>query len=148
MDTKLDNLAEARQLLQTLEGSDLQSATEWRPYQDFIHCAKTIDYAMTGYPALKPAWLRRTVGRLAIHRFLKQGYMNHNLTADVAGSPPITEQGTTAAGLNQLLQAIDRFDAWTGPLQPHLLFGQLSKEQYDRYFAMHIADHLTALSKA
>lgn len=148
MDIKLNSLADAKALLQNLDVAKLKSDTGWSPYQNFVHCAKTIDYAMTGYPRLKPAWLRQTIGRIAIHKFLKQGYMKHNLTADVEGSPVLPSHGNAQDGLDTLLQSINRFTAWQGAMQPHLLFGNLSKAEYDRYFALHIADHFTALSQA
>jgi hypothetical protein len=60
----------------------------------------------------------------------------------VPGAPEIADGTGTAEGLARLLAAIDRFQAHTGPLQPHLLFGELGRADYGRYFAMHIADHL------
>lgn len=96
-------------------------------------------------PDLKPKVIRNTVGRIAIRKFLKQGYMKHSLTAHVPGAPRFEGQGTAREGIDLLLGAIAAFQAYEGPLVPHLLFGELSKEQYDQYFAMHIADHFTEL---
>lgn len=147
MNLYLKSLDAAKQELRRLSEQDLISSTDWSTYQVFAHCAQTIDYSIFGYPLLKPAFIRNTVGRLAIHKFLKQGYMKHDLSAGVPGSPKIEKSGGSSRdGIETLLQSIEHFEAYQGELKPHLLFGKLTKAQYDCYFAMHIADHLTGLS--
>ena len=139
---QLTHLSDARAyLVRTFQGRDWPKR-HWSAGKTFAHCAQTIECAMDGYPSLKPAWVRATLGRLVIGKFLRQGQMRHGLSAPVPGAPEIPESTGTAEGLDRLLAAIDRFQAHTGPLQPHLLFGQMSRDDYDRYFAMHIADHL------
>ncbi len=69
--------------------------------------------------------------------------MKHNLYADVPGAPVIEDIGSFDEGLKILMASIEKFSLYTGELQPHLLFGKLTKEQYDKYFAIHIADHLS-----
>ena len=140
----LTTLQDAKAYLQqTFDGRDWPKKN-WSAYKTFVHCAQTIEYAMTGYPAPKPVWLQNTVGRLVIRKFMKQGFMRHGLTAPVAGAPAIDDAGgTTAEGLARLLAAIERFQSHTGELQRHLVFGALSHDAYDRYFAMHIVDHLS-----
>ena len=141
MDIKLTSLLEAKKAISNLNENTLQS--EWSSYEIFVHCAKTIDYSMIGYPSLKPAIVRNTVGKLVIRKFLRQGNMKHNLYADVPGSPVIEDIGSFDEGLKILMASIEKFSLYTGELQPHLLFGKLTKEQYDKYFAIHIADHLS-----
>lgn len=140
---RLSSLLEARKVLENLNKDVPTSQSEWSSYEIFVHCSKTIEYSMTGYPVLKPAIVRNTVGRLAINKFLRQGYMKHNLQADVPGSPVIENTGTFEDGLKILMASIEKFSSYTGELKPHLLFGSLSREQYDKYFAFHIADHLS-----
>ena len=72
----------------------LSSQSEWSSYQIFVHCSKTIEYSMTGYASLKPAIRRNTIGKLAINKFFKEGYMKHNLHADVPGSAVIENKGS------------------------------------------------------
>lgn len=146
MEIRLKSLNDAEKYLFELIDKDVNSTTEWSPYQIFVHCAKTIDYSMNGYPLLKPVIIRNTIGKIAIGKFLRQGYMKHNLLADVPGSPSIENNGSTSEGIKILLDSIARFQANGKELKMHLLFGQLSKKQYDYYFAMHIADHLSSLS--
>jgi hypothetical protein len=43
------------------------------------------------------------------------------------------------------LSALDQFEQHSGPLHEHFLFGALTKEEFGRLHAMHLADHLSAL---
>ncbi|WP_058300665.1 DUF1569 domain-containing protein [Gorillibacterium timonense] len=142
------SLDEVKKELSSLEGYGVIQTKQWPLYEILAHCAQTIEYSMTGYPVLKPKLVRKTIGRVAIRKFLKQGYMKHDLTAHVPGGAKIRRQGTAEEGIELLLKAIDAFQAYKGPLAPHLIFGELSKEEYDLYFAMHIADHFSELELA
>lgn len=143
MNIKLISLSEAKKAISNLNENTLSSKSQWSSYEIFVHCSKTIEYSMTGYPSLKLAIVRNTVGKLAINKFLKQGEMKHDLHADVPGSPVIENKGSFEEGINILIASIEKFSSYTGELKPHLLFGKLSKEEYDKYFAIHIADHLS-----
>lgn len=140
------NLDEALAELDKIAAKHNVQTVNWSAYRIFQHCAQTIEYSMTGYPQQKPKWLQWTIGKLAIFKFLKQGYMSHDLAAPVPGSPALQTEGTTAEGIAILETAIAKFKAFDKPLQPHLFFGTLTKEEYNQYFAMHIADHLSELS--
>ena len=85
------------------------------------------------------------MGHIALaHKLTKsQGYMTHNLTAPVPGGAKIDASVSPFEAINLLTDTIEKFDRYTGTLKPHLLFGNLGKEEYDKYFAMHIADHLS-----
>ena len=37
------------------------------------HCAQSIECSVHGYPKLKPAFVRKTIGRLVVRRFLRAG---------------------------------------------------------------------------
>lgn len=130
------------ELLRMKDRADIRTA-QWSLYEMLVHCAQTIEYSMSGYPKMKPKLVRQTVGRLVIRKFLRQGRMKHNLTAHVPGAEAVAAQGTPEEGIERLLQAIAAFEAHKGPFAPHLIFGELSKEEYDRYFAMHVADHFS-----
>lgn len=141
----LKNLDEALAELDKLAQSQNVKIVNWSVYRILQHCAQTIEYSMTGYPQQKPKLLQWTIGKLAISKFLRQGYMKHNLAAPVPGSPALIAEGTPAEGLELVRNAIVKFKQFDAPFQPHLLFGNLTKSQYDQYFAMHIADHLSEL---
>lgn len=142
---RVSSLEEVKKELHKLEDKQKIAGTNWSPYKVFVHCSKTIEYSMTGYPSLKPAFIRATIGKIAIKKFLSQGYMKHDLMADVPGSPEIKEIGTADDGVKALIQTIEKFQAYQGALKPHLIFGNLTKNQYDQYFAIHIADHLSEI---
>ena len=49
------------------------------------------------------------------------------------------------AALQTLRARIAEFDRWTGALQPHFAYGTLTKAQYERAHAMHLANHLATI---
>lgn len=144
---RLATLAQMRDALGKLraDSASLVTASQqnFSLHQLLLHCAQSIEYSLTGYPAMKPAWLRATVGRLVRGRFLARGAMRHNLTAPVPGAPELPRDGDMDAAWSRLLTALDRFAGNTAPLCDHFLFGRLSKAEYERIHAMHLADHLS-----
>lgn len=142
----LSNLEEAKAVLHKIIESDRVSSPNWPVFTIMSHCAQTIQYAMTGYPKSKPKWIQNTIGKWVLGKFSRQGYMSHNLQAPVPGSPPIENTGIAKDGIKILLNTIETFETYRGELKPHLIFGNLSKEAYNQYFAMHIADHLSEVS--
>ena len=44
-----------------------------------------------------------------------------------------------------LLATIERFERFDRELAPHFVFDKLTKHDFDRLHAMHIADHLSAI---
>lgn len=142
MECKFSSLTEAKfKLLELLKSNDIKTS-RWSLYKILVHCTQTIEYSMEGYPELKPKILQLTIGKIVVNKFLKQGFMKHNLTAPVPGSPEISNNGDEKIAIENLISIIDKFIEYDGELYPHLLFGKLSKDKYDYYFAMHIADHL------
>jgi hypothetical protein len=105
------------------------------------HCAQSIECSVSGFPKMKPAWFQKTVGRLVLKKFLKQGFMRHNLTAPVPGAPELPET-SFADGLAQLGAAIQKFRAHSGALAPHFAYGPVERADYERVHAMHVLDHL------
>jgi len=143
---KLSSLEDAKNELLKFSKSKTVTAPQWSTYKILVHCTQTIEFSMKGYPKLKPGIIRMTVGKIAIKKFLKQGYMKHSLTAPVPSAPEIKDDGDEVAAMKSLISAINKFIAFTSELQPHLLFGTLTKSEYNKYFAMHIADHLSELT--
>ena len=143
--TRLASLAEARAELKKL---DLQRVTvpgPWSVGQVLVHCAQSIEYSLTGFPRDKPWLFRASVGRLALGKFLRQGYMKHDLQAGIPGAPAPDALEPDAA-LARLFRAIDGFQA-RDRLAPHFAYGPVDKASYDRVQAMHIADHLSSFAR-
>jgi len=106
------------------------------------HCAQSIECSLAGYPKLRSALFRATIGRFALRRFLRQGFMSHDLAAPIAGAPTLDDV-PLAEGATRLRLAIAKFRAHEGALHPHLAFGPLTKEEYERVHAMHFANHVS-----
>lgn len=111
------------------------------------HCAQSVEFSMTGYPAvaMKSPFFRATIGKIAKWKFIKAGKMSHDTNAPSVGAPT-PEEKTPEAAVQRLRNAIAKFRAHTGPLHPHLAYGELTRDEYDTMHALHIADHFRALS--
>ncbi len=142
---QLSTLNDAKKELHKLKSAQEVKWKNWNISEICLHCAQTIQYSMTGYPKMKPLLIRVTIGKLAIKKFLRQGFMKHDLTAHVPGSNPIDTTLSKEESIDELMKTIRKFESFHGTLKPHLLFGNLTKEDYGTYFAMHIADHLNEL---
>lgn len=142
---RLDNLAKAREALQQLRTAGAGPPSRGMTlHQVLLHCTQSIDYSLGGFPQMKPKFIRATVGRIVVGRFLSAGRMSHNLAAPVPGAPAIPAQGELERAWTMLFAALDRFERHEGAMQEHFIFGALSKDSFGRLHAMHIADHLSA----
>ena len=142
---KLISLEQAGKELARLREAGEVYAPNWGVSEICLHCAQTIDYSMTGYPVMKPPIIRNTIGKIAIRKFMRQGYMSHNLTAHVPGASKLDISVSSSEAIQTLMDVMNRFENYSEPLKPHLLFGSLTKADYSQYFAMHIANHLDEL---
>ncbi len=145
MELKAGNLNDVREfLVHDLHKFDLVSAGHgWSLYKTLLHCAQTIEFSMSGYPKLKPLIIRRTVGRIVLKKFLKNNKMKHDLTAPVPGAAEIADEGNISEAVAVSVKTIDDFMSYSGQYKEHLLFGKLSKKEYDEYFTLHYADHFS-----
>lgn len=152
--TPADGLADLRMLADALDrvvadghGDDLVApGSDFDLSETIQHSAQSIGYAMTGYPELKPALVRKTVGRAAKHAFLGQGRMKHNLSAPVPGAPDLDESEGVEAALTELHGVISALSSYTGTLHAHPVYGLCTKEQAARLQAMHLREHLPGLA--
>lgn len=147
MNICLLNLEEMKRELLKLREVEFKSYGTLSPYQIFIHCAKTIEYSMIGYPKMSPTIVRNTIGKVRIKKRLKRQKMKHKLDTDVPGSTVTPDDGSTDEGIEMLLEMIHKFQNFKGTLQPHYQFGNLTKEQYASYFCIHIRNHLLGLEE-
>jgi hypothetical protein len=142
------SMAGAQQVLQQLQGKALVSLEGWSPAQVFNHCAQSVDYSMDGYPQLKPAWFRHSVGPAVFDVFAARGGMRHSLTEAIPGAPALTEPAQLAAALERLLVSMQRFAEFSGPLQPHFAYGELDHAEYALAHVMHLYNHLGLIRPA
>jgi hypothetical protein len=105
------------------------------------HTAQSIGFSMVGFPALKPAWFRATLGSYAFALFNARGAMSHDLTEPIPGAPAIAQGQPLIPAVDHAIAALRAFDAHTGALQPHFAYGTLDKPDYTRAHLMHLANH-------
>ena len=142
------SLEGASRVLAGLQGKALASIEGWTPSEVFNHCAQSIEYSMDGYPELKPAWFRHSVGPAAFAVFSARGAMRHPLTEAIPGAAPLAEPAGQEAALQRLQAAFARFAAHTGELKPHFAYGALSHEEYAAAHVLHLYNHLSLIRPA
>ncbi|KQW51625.1 MULTISPECIES: DUF1569 domain-containing protein [unclassified Roseateles] len=115
----------------------------WNLSQVMQHLAQSIEYSMQGYPALRGAWFRSSVGSAAFAMFNARGTMSHDLAEPIPGAPALDAAQTLRLSVQRLLDAMDAFAQFSGTLRPHFAYGELTKPQYERAHLMHLANHWT-----
>lgn len=124
------------------QASAPRSITAWSLPQVLEHAAQSIEYSLSGYPALRSALFRSSVGPIAFLTFAQRGRMSHATTEPIPGAPALSET-SLAHAIERLRRALRDFEA--APSQhafaPHFAYGDLSKADYRRAHLMHLADH-------
>ncbi|MGE8361443.1 DUF1569 domain-containing protein [Pseudomonas sp.] len=142
------SISGAQDLLHSLEGQSLTSLKGWTPTEVFNHCAQSIEYSIIGYPELKPAWFRSSVGPLAFSVFAARGAMRHPLDEAIPGAAALDEPSSQALALARLQQAFSDFAAHPGELRPHFAYGALSHADYAEAHVMHLYNHMSLIRHA
>ena len=130
--------------LDRLSGKELVSATDWSPSQVLGHCAQSVEYSMKGFPEMRSATFRSSVGAAVFGVFRAQGWMRHGHTESIPGAPSV-EPSATPLALARLRQAYLDFATFEGPLAPHFAYGDLSHADYTLAHVMHLNNHLERL---
>lgn len=115
----------------------------WSLFKTLNHGAQSIEFSLSGYPAHKPSIFKHTAGKLALHVFLAKGAMSHDITMPIPDAPNIAETGEAMQGFTRLESAVQNFWNHQGSYKEHFAYGKLTKEQYDKIQALHLANHLT-----
>jgi hypothetical protein len=115
----------------------------WNLSQVLQHLAQSIEFSMQGFPALKGAWFRSTLGSAAFAVFNARGAMSHTLDEPIPGAPALDAAQALKTSVQRLLDAMDAFAPFNGTLRPHFAYGELTKPQYERAHLMHLANHWT-----
>jgi hypothetical protein len=115
----------------------------WNLSQVMQHLAQSIEFSMQGFPALKGAWFRSSIGSAAFGVFNARGAMSHSLDEPIPGAPALDTSQSLKTSVNRLLAAMDAFAQFNGTLRPHFAYGELTKPQYERAHLMHLANHWT-----
>lgn len=127
--------------LKALEPETIATSGAWQAARTFDHLAQSIEFSMVGYPELKSGLFRHSVGKLAFSVFQANGRMTHGLDEAIPGE--VIQQANTdpLASRNRLITALETFDAFTRPLEPHFAYGSLSKKDYALAHVMHVNNH-------
>lgn len=125
--------------LSAIDPERISTATPWDVARTFHHLAQGVEFSLAGYPELKPALFRHTVGRVAFHVFQSRGHMRHATDAVIPGET--VESGNPILARDRLLSSLAAFEA-TETLHPHFAYGALTKDQFAAAHVMHVADHI------
>jgi hypothetical protein len=142
------SLPGAQQVLAGLLDKRLVSLKGWSPAEVFNHCAQSVEYSISGYPELKPAWFRHSIGPLAFSAFAARGAMRHPLDEAIPGAALLSEPATQVLALRRLQQAFADFARYRGELQPHFAYGVLSHADYAQAHVLHLYNHLSLIRLA
>ena len=128
--------------LAELRATPHRSLTAWPLPQVLEHLAQSIEYSIDGYPQLRPAWFRASVGPLAFATFARRGRMSHDTTEPIPGAPRLQLDDASRA-VDRLSAAWSRFLATPAGhrFAPHFAYGDLDRRDYLRAHLLHLADH-------
>jgi len=136
-----DSVGAALRTLEQLRTSAPRMSGAWDLAHVLHHVAQSIEYSMAGFPELKPAWFRASVGSYAFALFNARGQMSHALDEPIPGAPPLGQGQELAPAIDRAMAALRAFDRRAGTLAPHFAYGALDKPAYTRAHLMHLADH-------
>jgi hypothetical protein len=136
-----DSIGAALQTLEQLRTSATRMNGAWDLAHVLHHAAQSVEYSMVGFPELKPAWFRASVGSYAFALFNARGQMSHSLDEPIPGAPPLAQGQALAPAIDRALQALRAFERHAGTLAPHFAYGALDKPAYTRAHLMHLANH-------
>lgn len=139
-DIKFKSLEEAIAEVKRLENLPKKTTGVWSYYQILDHCAEGIESSMDGYKGSAPWLIRKTIGQMMKHKTFLQGFMDHGGLNPTA--PKTREEGDEKKAQERLFNAINRFKNFTGKLQLHPFFDELSREEFEKLHSYHIANHL------
>jgi hypothetical protein len=124
-----------------------RSTGAWKLAQVLEHAAQSVEYSISGFPSMKPAAFRATLGAAAFAVFDARGAMSHALDEPIPGAPELVESPLNTAVM-RLKSALAGFAAHRGALMPHFAYGELSHAQYTRAHLMHLANHWSEVVRA
>ena len=141
------DFAAARKAIESLS-TGWRSAGAFNLVQTLNHAAQSVEFSLRGFPELRSAVFRLTVGSAAFAVFDARGSMSHSLNEPIPGSPALAAGDALDGAIARALKALQDFEAHTGPLAPHFAYGALDKAQYTRAHLMHLANHWTDVVRA
>jgi hypothetical protein len=117
-----------------------ETVGHWSLAQICRHLADTLNGSLDGMDLRNHRWKRRLTGKPLLLLTFRVG-IPPGFTVDPALNPPAGVELSVA--VQELEAALARYQAHTGSLQSHPLFGRLSRRQWDRMHCFHCAHHLS-----
>ena len=140
-------LAAAMRAIESLAGGH-KLASGWSLSQMLNHAAQSVEFSLYGFPDMKSAAFRGTLGSAAFAWFDSRGAMSHGLEEPIPGAPALAADDPLPAAIARALKALRDFEAHTGALAPHFAYGALDKPRYTRAHLMHLANHWSQVTTA
>lgn len=134
--------------LQALPLAGARATGAWTLPQVLVHLAQSVEFSMAGFPEMKPAIFRATLGRAAFAVFDARGAMSHPLDQPIPGAPALAAERDLAAARARLIASLQAFQSHAGPLQPHFAYGDLDHAAYARAHLMHLGQHWSEIQLA
>lgn len=131
--------------LANLSDTSLISVGVWNTAQIFNHCAQSVEYSLTGYPQHKSELFKSSIGRIAFSAFSSKRKMTHGLSEPIPGAPKLISGTDLQQALERFKRSMLDFKQYTGRLEPHFAYGELSKSDYERAHVMHFYNHLNEI---
>jgi hypothetical protein len=136
-----ESLPQAYKTLEALHRGNVRMLEGWDLATVLHHAAQSVEYSMQGYPQLKGAWFRASVGPAAFAAFDHFHTMRHNLAEPIPGAPAIAAGQALGPAIEHAVAALQAFERHPGPLAPHFAYGDLDKARYLRAHLLHFSDH-------
>ena len=137
-DTLDDVLADA----EILTARQASTVGNWTLGQIFQHLANAMNLAIDGSD-YRASWFLRLIGPLILRSILKKGMSaGFKLSAPAAHLLIPEDDPGTEAGLESLREAITRMKT-DDHREPHLAFGKMSREKWEKLHLRHAELHLS-----
>ncbi len=140
---RFEDLGQVAEEVKRLRRGGYVRAGKWGLAQVCEHLALALEAMMTGFPRPFPWWVRWLGGPVVRAWVFATGRFPAGLPTP-AGVAPAADVDEGAA-IHHLLEALERFTRFDGPLAPHPAFGRLSRRQWERLHLIHCAHHLSFL---
>jgi hypothetical protein len=139
---KFNSWQEIEEEFSILEQSGrVETSGVWSFYQILKHINDALHYSMNGFPNMKPAIIRKTIGRIALSYFMKRNEMRAGLPNSSA--PKKREEGDERVMFQKLKATLKEYKEFQGEFAPHTIFGDLTREEWDKLHLMHFSLHLS-----
>jgi len=137
---RFENLDQARQYVERLEGCETKSGN-WSVSEIYEHCSLALECTLTGFPALYPLPIRRTLGAVSALGILRLGFFPPAVP-NIRAVPQISRREDTESARRRLIAAILSLKEAAEIPHEHPFFGRLQRSEWYALHSYHLAHHL------